>query len=76
VGDFDGYVHFFNNADGEPAARVRVGKGLISGAPVVIGGRLYVQSENGDIAAFEVPRPEMPGDAPEIATDTDETDTS
>lgn len=70
VGDFEGYVHFFNNADGEPAARVKVGKGMISDAPVVIGGRLYVQSENGELEVFEVPRPELPGDAPDIATET------
>lgn len=67
VGDFDGYVHFFNNSDGVPAARVRVGKGMISGAPVVLGGRLYVQSENGALAAFEVPLPEPPEEDPDVA---------
>lgn len=66
VGDFEGYVHFFDTQDGSPAARVRVGKGMLSVAPVVIGGRLLVQSESGDIAAFEVPQPERPGNAPEI----------
>ncbi|ANO50815.1 outer membrane protein assembly factor BamB [Woeseia oceani] len=55
VGDFDGYVHFFSNLDGEPVARKRVGKGMVSGAPVVIGGTLYVQSESGVLAAFAVP---------------------
>jgi outer membrane protein assembly factor BamB len=57
VGDFEGYVHFFNNADGTPVARARVGKGMLS-APVVIGGRLYVQSESGQLAVFEVEAPE------------------
>jgi outer membrane protein assembly factor BamB len=57
VGDFEGYVHFFNNLDGRPVARVRVGKGMISHAPVVIGGRLYVQSESGTLSAFDVPDP-------------------
>jgi outer membrane protein assembly factor BamB len=57
VGDFEGYVHFFNNFDGRPVARVRVGKGMISHAPVVIGGRLYVQSESGKLSAFVVPVP-------------------
>ena len=58
VGDFEGFVHFFNNADGTPMARVRVGKGTLSGPPVVIGGRLYVQSESGQVASFEVPTSE------------------
>ena len=70
VGDFEGYVHFFSNFDGSPVARVRVGKGLVSHAPVVIGGRLYVQSESGTLSAFVVPDPE-PIAAPEA--DGDET---
>ncbi len=67
VGDFEGYVHFFDNVDGRPVARVRVGKGMLAGPPVAVGGRLIVQSENGDIVAFSVPQPERPADAPEIA---------
>jgi outer membrane protein assembly factor BamB len=55
VGDFEGYVHFFSNFDGRPVARVRVGKGMISGAPVVMGDKLFVQSESGELAAFQVP---------------------
>ena len=71
VGDFEGYVHFFNNFDGRPVARVRVGKGMISHAPVVIGGRLFVQSESGTLSAYIVPVPEPePGrDAPDASDD-------
>ena len=69
IGDFEGYVHFFNSADGMPVARVRVGRGMISGAPVTIGGRLYVQSESGVLEAYAVPEPEPRGDVPEIAAD-------
>ncbi|GMR17362.1 MAG: outer membrane protein assembly factor BamB [Gammaproteobacteria bacterium] len=69
VGDFDGYVHFFNNADGTPVARKRIGGGMVSGAPVVIGGRLYAQSESGTITAFAVRQPKSPGNAPDIAKD-------
>ena len=58
VGDFEGFVHFFNNADGTPVARVRVGKGMLSGPPAVIGGRLYAQGESGQIAAFEAATPD------------------
>lgn len=60
VGDFEGYVHFFDSATGEPVARRRVGKGMISGRPVVISGILYVQSESGVVAAFALPEPEAP----------------
>ena len=69
VGDFEGYVHFFDNVDGSPAARVRVGKGMLSAPPIVIGGRLIVQSETGDIAAFFVPQPEPRGDAPDTSSE-------
>jgi hypothetical protein len=31
---------------------------MISGIPIVIGTRLYVQSESGDIAAFLMEQPE------------------
>ena len=68
IGDFEGYVHLFSNIDGRPVARIRVGKGLLSGAPVVIGGRLYVQSESGVLEAYAVRRPERKRDAPDIAT--------
>jgi len=68
IGDFDGYVHFFSNIDGLPVARVRVGKGKISSAPIVIGDRLYVQSESGQLDVFAVRQPEPKGDAPPIAT--------
>ncbi len=73
VGDFEGYVHFFNNFDGRPVARVRVGKGMISHAPVVIGGQLYVQSESGTLQAFAVPVPkptqQRADDAAEVSSD-------
>lgn len=58
VGDFEGYVHFFNNFDGRAVAREKVGKGMISGPPLVMGDRLIVQSESGTLAAFTVRLPE------------------
>ena len=58
VGDFDGYVHFFSSIDGRPVARVRVGKGYISDVPQVIGDKLYVQSESGELAVYSVIQPE------------------
>jgi len=71
VGDFEGYVHFFSNFDGSPVARVRLGKGMISGAPVVMGDKLFVQSESGSLAAYTVRVPERRGTAPEIAEDSE-----
>ena len=62
VGDFEGYVHFFNNFDGRPVARARVGKGMISHVPVVIGGNLYVQSESGTLSAFALPEAPPPSE--------------
>lgn len=62
VGDFEGYVHFFSNFDGRPVARVRVGKGMISGAPVAIGNHLFVQSESGNLTAFTIDMPERRAD--------------
>lgn len=58
VGDFEGYIHFFDAGDGRPVARVRAGKGMISGRPLALGNRLYAQNESGDIYAYVVPLPE------------------
>ncbi len=62
VGDFEGYVHFFSNFDGQPVARERVGKGMVSGIPLVMGDKLLVQSESGSLTAFTVrtPKPKEP----------------
>ncbi len=66
--DFEGYVHFFSNASGEPLARMRFGKSPITSAPVVLGTLLYVQSDSGSLAAYEVVEPERgPNRAPDIA---------
>lgn len=70
VGDFEGYVHFFSNFDGRPVARERVGKSMISGPPVVVGDKLIVQSEGGEIAAFAVRTPTRE-DAQEAASEDD-----
>jgi len=58
VGDFEGYVHFFNNFDGRPVARVRVGKGMITHVPVVVGSNLYVQNKSDTHSALALPEAE------------------
>jgi len=76
VGDFEGYVHFFSNIDGQPVARERVGKGMISGMPFVMGDKLFVQSESGALAAFAVRTPERAEDDEGSDEDEDENDGS
>ena len=69
VGDLEGYVHFFSNVDGEPAARVRVGNAAISSDPVAIGDRLIVQSDAGTVAAFAIDAPRRRRTEPDVAGD-------
>ena len=70
VGDFEGYLHFFSNLDGEAVARVRFGKHAISSNPLVIANRLYVQSDNGTLGAFEVVDDRPKRQAPDIADES------
>lgn len=70
VGDFEGYLHFFSNIDGAPVARVRYGKNAISSTPVVVASRLYVQSDNGSVAAFEVVDERPKRAAPDISDES------
>ncbi len=70
AGDFEGYVHFFSNVDGEPVARIRVGNSAITADPVVVGNRLYVQNDGGTLAVYEVEQPERPPNrAPDISNE-------
>jgi outer membrane protein assembly factor BamB len=52
VGDLDGYVHFFNRANGEPAARIHVLSDRVTAAPVVAGETLFVLDTAGHLAAL------------------------
>ncbi|MDJ0711033.1 MAG: outer membrane protein assembly factor BamB [Woeseiaceae bacterium] len=70
TGDFEGYLHFFSNIDGEPVARVRHGGAAITSDPVVIANRLYVQSDNGSLAAYAVVDDRPQRSAPDIAEDS------
>jgi outer membrane protein assembly factor BamB len=53
VGDFQGYLHWFEPKDGRLVARTRAGSAPIRSAPVVDGKRLYVTSQSGLVAAYE-----------------------
>ena len=72
VGDFEGYLHFFNNLSGEPVARVRFGKSAITSEPLVVGNRLIVQSDGGSIAAYVVVDDVPKRTAPDISETADE----
>ncbi|MDH5618374.1 MAG: outer membrane protein assembly factor BamB [Gammaproteobacteria bacterium] len=69
VGDLEGYLHFFNNIDGEPVARVRLGSKGISAVPLVVANRLYVQSDGGTIAAYVVVDDRPKRTQPDVAED-------
>ncbi|HLK71833.1 MAG TPA: outer membrane protein assembly factor BamB, partial [Steroidobacteraceae bacterium] len=55
VGDLAGYVHWFDAATGRYLARIRIGKGRISGAPLVVGELLLVFNDDGTLAALQTP---------------------
>ncbi|MDH3778605.1 MAG: hypothetical protein OES59_07260, partial [Gammaproteobacteria bacterium] len=69
VGDLEGYLHFFNNIDGEPVARLRLASKAITAVPLVIANRLYVQDDGGKIAAYVVVDDRPKRTQPDIAED-------
>ena len=54
VGDYEGYLHWLSPDDGSFLARERAAGERISGAPLVVGQNVYVQGEDGTLAAFTV----------------------
>jgi outer membrane protein assembly factor BamB len=54
VGDYDGYVHWLNLADGALAARMRAGRDAVRAAPVVADGVLVVQTIDGGLSAYRL----------------------
>jgi outer membrane protein assembly factor BamB len=53
VGDFDGYVHYFDATTGAIQARVRAGRDRVAAPPLVVNGMVYVLNENGKLFAFK-----------------------
>ncbi len=68
-GDLEGYLHFFSNLSGNPVARVKSSGGPISNAPVVIANRLYVQTDSGELSAYEAVDKRPKRSAPDIASE-------
>jgi outer membrane protein assembly factor BamB len=52
VGDFEGYVHWLSPDDGRFLARERAAGERISAPPLVVGQNVYVQGDDGTLAAF------------------------
>lgn len=52
VGDVEGYVHWLSLEDGKFAARERLSKKPIEGAPLVVDGAVYVEDLKGRIGAY------------------------
>ena len=52
VGDLEGYLHWLDPADGHFLARERVSGERITSAPLVVGQNVYVQADDGTVAAF------------------------
>jgi outer membrane protein assembly factor BamB len=52
VGDFEGYLSFFDTATGAPQARVRMDRSRVTSPPLVVNDLLYVQSDGGKLAAY------------------------
>jgi len=54
VGDYDGYVHWLDVNDGHFLARTRVASAQIAAKPLAVGPLVFIQSEDGTLAAFEI----------------------
>lgn len=52
MGDAQGYIHAFSQANGEMVARIRHDSSPISAAPLAVGGLILVQSQGGKLAAY------------------------
>ena len=52
LGDAQGYVHAFSQANGDLLARIRHDSSPISAAPIAVGGLILIQSQSGKLAAY------------------------
>ena len=52
MGDAEGYVHTFSQANGELVARIRHDSSRISAAPIATDGLILIQSQGGKVAAY------------------------
>ncbi len=52
VGDLEGYLHLLDPEDGRFLARTKAASDRISSQPLVVGQTIYVQADDGTVAAF------------------------
>lgn len=52
VGDYEGYLHFFQAGTGTLQARVRADSARITSAPLVVNEMLFVLTDDGELVAF------------------------
>jgi outer membrane protein assembly factor BamB len=70
VGDFEGYLHWFDSSNGEMLARTRAGSDAITTQPIARDGVLYVYGEGGALTALTIEVPgEMSDEPPEEPSD-------
>ena len=67
VADLDGFVHWFDVADGAYLARVSAGKGRVSNTPLVVGDLLLVFTDRGELSAFRAGATTAPAPPPQPA---------
>jgi outer membrane protein assembly factor BamB len=52
VGDYDGYVHWYDSRDGSLQARKRAGGNRITSAPLIVNDMVFVLTDGGKLYAF------------------------
>jgi len=56
VGDFEGYLHWFDSLTGTLQARSKAGGDPVSTAPLVVGDMLYATTDGGRLVAYRIVR--------------------
>jgi outer membrane protein assembly factor BamB len=72
VGDFEGYLHWFDLESGVLQARARAGSERITSQPLVLDDTLYVMTDGGDLYAFRIKPPKLTAAEKRAARSTDE----
>jgi len=54
VGDFEGYIHWLARDDGRFLARERIASAAVLAPPLADGTTLYVEAQNGELAAYRL----------------------